>query len=161
MCSCVASKSCSSLSTLASTRCSSLSTLASTRCSSLSTLASNRCSSSSTLTSMCSKRPVSSSSVIAPKIVPRSLVHLPVLHHVDDVPQRGHVRQRIAIDDDDVRELARRDGAEVRLLEELCWPVRRGADGVHRRHAEVHHRLELAPCGVEVEVERDAGVGAQ
>ena len=89
-----------------------------------------------------------------------SLVDFAVLHNVNDVAQRGHVSERIAVDDDDVREFSRCQRAEVRLLEKLGGPVSCGPDGVHRRHAEVDHCFELAPGRTEMKVERDSGVSA-
>src|SRR5437870_5833545 len=76
---------------------------------------------------------------------PPVAVHLAVLHHEGDVAQRGDVGERVAVDGDDVGELAGLEAAERAV--EIHHPGGRKGGGVDRlagRQAGlVHHHLEL------------------
>ncbi len=58
-------------------------------------------------------------------------------------------------------ELARRDGAQIGVLQKLGWPEGGRAKRVHGIHPETDEHVEFASGGVEVEVHGHARVGAR
>src|SRR5258705_8095235 len=65
-----------------------------------------------------------------------------VLHDDLDARQRGDVEQRVAVDDDDVRELAGLDRAELApFADDLRVDARRGGDRTAPRHAHLDVHL--------------------
>src|SRR5215467_4440539 len=73
-----------------------------------------------------------------------SLVDLPVLHHEAHTLERRHVLQRIALHRDQIRSLAGLDRSHLSVdPTRLGPPASAGEEGITRRHAEPHERLQL------------------
>src|ERR1700733_14840405 len=86
-------------------------------------------------------------------------VDLAFLHDEPDVLQRADIRQRIAGNGDDVRRLAGGDGPEQLGMADEIRGIHGGRlNGLHRRHAVLHHEGELP--GID-SVGANAGVGAE
>ncbi len=92
---------------------------------------------------------------------PRALEHRAALHHRFDVGQGGDVEERVAVEHDDVGQLAGLHGAQVALLaEDVRANAGQGRDHLDGRHPQVDVHLGLAPQRFGVEVHRRARVGA-